>query len=259
MTRHPYHIVDIRPWPLTRAVGTFFMTAGLGRYLNKYDQTLRLVGLIILIITLSQWWRDVTREAVLQGKHSNKVEDGLRLGILLFITREVCFFFTFFWTFFHSSLSVGHELGGIWPPVGVEPLNPFDVPLLNTTVLLSSGATITWAHMSLLNSQWLEAHISFAATVMLGSFFTFLQAVEYSRCSFTIADSVLGSTFYVVTGFHGLHVVIGSLFIAVIWIRHYINHFSSLHHIGFEASAWYWHFVDVVWLLLFICLYWWGF
>ena len=235
------------------------LTTGLASFIHKYDHFLSLVGLFILIITQIQWWRDVSREASMQGKHTNKVEDSIRLGILLFITREVFFFFTFFWTYFHSSLSIGQEIGRLWPPVGIETLNAFDVPLLNTTVLLSSGVTITWAHISLLNSQWIEAHLSFAATVALGTLFTFLQAFEYCCCTFTIADSVLGSTFFVVTGFHGLHVIIGSLFIAVIWTRHYFNHFSSIHHMGFEASAWYWHFVDVVWLLLFICLYWWGF
>ena len=258
MTNHPFHLVDASPWPMTGSCGAFFLVSGLAGWFHRFDRYLRIIGLVLILMTMVQWWRDVCREATFQGKHTYKVEGGLRIGMLLFITSEVCFFFAFFWAFFHSSLRPGIEGGTVWPPVGLLAIDPFEVPLLNTTVLLSRGATITWAHMSVMSSKWLEAHIRFAMTIGLGLLFSALQAMEYAFCSFAMSDSVYGSTFFVATGFHGLHVVIGTLFVRVIWGRHLIAHFSGEHHFGFEASAWYWHFVDVVWLFLFVCVYWWG-
>ena len=256
--KHPFHIVDPSPWPATGAAGTLFILAGIASWVNKHDNKLATVGLLIILITIAMWWRDVNREATYQGKHTNKVEKGIRMGMILFIIREIFFFFSFFWAFFHSSLGPNVEIGSAWPPTFVRPVNPFEVPLLNTTVLLSRGATITWAHMSLLNSNWRETRLGLTYTIGLGILFTALQLQEYERCSFTITDSVYGRTFYVATGFHGLHVIIGTLFISVTLCRHLGLHFSSEHHFGFEGRAWYWHFVDVVWLFLFICIYWWG-
>ena len=259
MIKHPFHIVDYSPWPLTGSVGAFSLVAGIAAWFNKYDQTLIYFGLILIGLTIIQWWRDVTREATFQGKHTKKVELGIRLGILLFICSEVFFFLAFFWAFFHSRLRPAVELGRVWPPTGISGINPFDVPLLNTVVLLRRGCTITWAHIALIEDLWDEANISLWITVILGAYFTSLQAIEYAIASFSIADSVYGATFYVATGFHGLHVIIGTTFIAVILYRHNYFHFTRGHHFGFEASAWYWHFVDVVWLFLFVCIYWWGF
>jgi len=258
MNKHPFHIVDVSPWPLTGASGGLFLLSGLARSIHNYDNRLRFLGLVLVLLTIAQWWRDVCREATYQGKHTLKVENGIRLGILLFITSEVCLFLAFFWSFFHSSLRPTVEVGATWPPVWVESINPFGVPLLNTTVLLSSGATITWAHIALLRGNRYEARISLSITVALGGFFTVLQAAEYVYRPFTISDSVYGRTFFLATGFHGLHVIIGSFFIGVILYRHLLCHFSEAHHFGFESRAWYWHFVDVVWLFLFICVYWWG-
>lgn len=164
---------------------------------------------------------------------------GLQWGIILFITSEVLFFFSFFWAFFHSSLSPTVELGRCWPPAGVQSFNPFQIPLLNTAVLLASGATVTWSHHALLNSNHTQALQSLGFTIVLGLYFTALQALEYVEASFTIADSAYGSTFFVATGFHGLHVIIGSRFLLVCFYRMYICHFSSKHHLGFEAAAWY--------------------
>ena len=258
MSKHPFHLVDPRPWPITGACGTLLLLSGFVRIFTKYDKILIWLGLILLILTISQWWRDVTREATIQGKHTSKVEDGMRIGMLLFIMSEVCFFFAFFWAYFHSSLSPNIEVGAKWPPIRIIAIRPFDVPLLNTTVLLSRGATITWAHMGLLRSERLEVHISLGITISLGCLFTILQWIEYNFSTFSMADSVYGSTFFLATGFHGLHVLIGTLFIIVIWIRQMLGHFSRTHHFGFEGRAWYWHFVDVVWLFLFLCIYWWG-
>ena len=255
---HAYHIVNPSPWPLTGATAALFLTAGLALWFH-YGLVISLyLGFILLILTIYQWWRDIVREGTFQGHHTLPVQKGLRCGIVLFITSEVFFFVGFFWAFYHSSLAPAPDLGGCWPPTGITPLDPFGVPLLNTAVLLASGATITWSHHSIIEGNRSPAIQALAITIFLGFYFTFLQAVEYYEAPFTIADGVYGSTFFVTTGFHGLHVIIGSIFLAVSLIRLCIYHFTSEHHFGLEAAAWYWHFVDVVWLLLYVSLYWWG-
>ena len=257
--KHPFHIVDPSPWPVTGSAGVLFLLVGVCGWGNNYDSVLVIVGLAIILFTMIIWWRDVRREATYQGKHTNNVENGLRAGMILFIIREICFFFSFFWAYFHSSLSPNVEIGSTWPPTRVHPINPFEVPLLNTTVLLSRGATVTWAHMSLLRSHWLETCLGLVSTVGLGVLFSVIQLLEYEWCPFTMTDSVYGRTFFVATGFHGLHVLIGTIFLCVICGRHICGHFTCGHHFGFEGRAWYWHFVDVVWLLLYLCVYWWGY
>nr|YP_009169470.1 cytochrome c oxidase subunit III [Obscurella hidalgoi]AKL90687.1 cytochrome c oxidase subunit III [Obscurella hidalgoi] len=258
MMRNPFHLVEFSPWPLTASVGAFFLTCGIAGWLHGLTPFVAILGLGVILITMVQWWRDVIRESTYQGFHTSKVASGLRWGMILFIVSEVCFFFAFFWAYFHSSLAPSVELGSCWPPAGVVPLNPFEVPLLNTGVLLGSGVTVTWAHHSLMEGKRLGSLQSLAMTVILGLYFTFLQAEEYLETFFTIADGVYGSSFFVATGFHGLHVLIGSSFLIVCFMRAYRWHFSKNHHFGFEAAAWYWHFVDVVWLFLYLSIYWWG-
>nr|YP_010443042.1 cytochrome c oxidase subunit III [Araeosoma owstoni]UTD49292.1 cytochrome c oxidase subunit III [Araeosoma owstoni] len=256
--QHPYHLVDQSPWPLTGAISALMMTSGLVLWFHTNSILLFLSGLFLLIITMINWWRDVVREATFQGAHTTIVENGLRYGMILFITSEVCFFFAFFWAFFHSSLAPSVEIGVTWPPTGINPLNPFLIPLLNTAVLLSSGVTITWTHHSILAGNRTEAIQALFLTITLGIYFTALQAWEYLDAPFTIADSIYGATFFVATGFHGLHVIIGTTFLSICFLRLINFHFSAHHHFGFEAAAWYWHFVDVVWLFLYVCIYWWG-
>ena len=255
---HTYHLVDMSPWPLTGSISAIILTTGLVKWFHQYNINLLVLGVLATILTMIQWWRDITREGTYQGIHTIQVTLGLRKGIILFITSEVLFFFRFFWAFFHRRLSPSVELGIIWPPTGIQPFNPFQIPLLNTAILLASGATVTWAHHSILESNHSQALQRLALTIILGIYFTGLQALEYYEASFTIADSSYGSTFFVATGFHGLHVIIGSLFLLVCLYRIFICHFSNTHHFGFEAAAWYWHFVDVVWLFLYISIYWWG-
>jgi len=255
---HTFHIVDQSPWPLTGALGALFLTSGLVKWFYSSELYLVLLGKIILIITCIQWWRDINRERTLQGLHTFKVAKGIRWGMILFITSEVLFFFSFFWAFFHSSLSPTIEIGLIWPPLGVYAFNPTQVPLLNTIILLASGVTVTWAHHNIIENNHSQAFQGLVATIALGFYFTLLQAIEYWEAPFTIADSAYGSTFFVATGFHGLHVIIGSLFLATCLKRLLRFHFSRRHHFGFEAASWYWHFVDVVWLFLYIIIYWWG-
>nr|ACJ43888.1 cytochrome c oxidase subunit 3 [Ichthyosaura alpestris] len=255
---HAYHMVDPSPWPLTGAIAAFMLTSGLAMWFHFASMTLMTLGLLIMFLTMIQWWRDIIREGTFQGHHTPPVQKGLRYGMILFITSEVLFFFGFFWAFYNASLAPTQELGECWPPAGITPLNPFEVPLLNTTVLLASGITVTWAHHSIMQGNRKEAIQSLFLTIALGVYFTALQAMEYYEAPFSIADGVYGSTFFVATGFHGLHVMIGSIFLYVCLMRQLKFHFTSGHHFGFEAAAWYWHFVDVVWLFLYISIYWWG-
>nr|QCX31979.1 cytochrome c oxidase subunit 3 [Amphimallon solstitiale] len=255
---HPYHLVDVSPWPILGAFSAMITMIGLIKWFHLYNNSLFLLGSLITMMIMFQWWRDISREGTFLGLHTYPVTMGLRWGMILFITSEVFFFVSFFWAFFHSSLTPTIELGMMWPPKGITPLNPLQIPLLNTLILLTSGLTVTWAHHSLMENNYTQALQGLSTTVILGIYFTLLQAYEYIEAPFTIADSVYGSTFFIATGFHGLHVLIGTTFLMVCLIRHYNNHFSNIHHFGFEAAAWYWHFVDVVWLFLYISIYWWG-
>nr|YP_009144396.1 cytochrome c oxidase subunit III [Emberiza jankowskii]AKJ25877.1 cytochrome c oxidase subunit III [Emberiza jankowskii] len=255
---HSYHMVDPSPWPILGAASAFLVTSGLTMWFHYNSPRLLILGLLSTALVMFQWWRDIVRESTFQGHHTPTVQKGLRYGMALFITSEAFFFLGFFWAFFHSSLAPTPELGGQWPPVGIKPLNPMEVPLLNTAILLASGVTVTWAHHSITEANRKQAIQALSLTVLLGFYFTALQAMEYYEAPFTIADGVYGSTFFVATGFHGLHVIIGSTFLLVCLLRLIKYHFTSNHHFGFEAAAWYWHFVDVVWLFLYISIYWWG-
>lgn len=255
---HPFHLVDKRPWPIIGSLAIFITFIGLIKWFHFNNSELLFLGTMCRIFIIVQWWRDIIREGTFQGHHTTKVTIGLRIGIILFIISEVFFFISFFWRFFHNSLSPRIELGINWPPIGIIPFNPIEIPLLNTTILLSSGLTVTWAHHSLIENDYKQGVLRLLFTVILGIYFTILQAYEYIEARFTISDSTYGSSFFIATGFHGLHVIIGSLFLLVCLTRQYFNHFSRIHHFGFEAAAWYWHFVDVVWLFLYISIYWWG-
>lgn len=255
---HPFHLVDVRPWPLLGSLGAITTIIGIIKWFHFFSTDLFFLGLIITTIVIYQWWRDITREGTFQGHHTFNVTIGLRWGIILFITSEVFFFVSFFWGFFHNRLAPAIEIGILWPPKGIFTFNPIQIPLLNTLILLTSGLTVTWAHHSLIENNFKQTLHRLLLTVILGIYFSILQGYEYMEASFTIADSVYGSSFYIATGFHGLHVIIGTTFLLVCLIRHYKFHFSPIHHFGFEAAAWYWHFVDVVWLFLYISIYWWG-
>lgn len=255
----PFHMVDIRPWPLTCSIGILVFITGLSQIFCLAKINLLSFGRFLIIFTCFIWWRDITRERTKIGSHTNNVLKGLRWGIILFIASEILFFFSFFWAFFHSRLAPNIELGSQWPPLGILPFKCEEVPLINTVILLRSGATITWRHHRLLNNAWNNTSKRLILTILLGLTFTLLQLIEYWEATFIIRDSIYGTTFFVTTGFHGLHVIIGTTILIVIFIRNIYLHFSSKHHLGFEAAAWYWHFVDVVWLFLFTFIYWWGY
>nr|QZZ18234.1 cytochrome c oxidase subunit III [Alebroides salicis] len=258
MNNHPFHLVDKSPWPLTGSLGLMTMMSGMIMWFHQFNMLLMTLGTTIILLTMYQWWRDVVRESTYQGLHTFKVITSMKLGMILFITSEVLFFLSFFWAFFHSSLSPSIELGLTWPPVSIISFNPINIPMLNTMVLLSSGVTITWAHNALINNNYTQSVQGLFLTILLGFYFTLLQLFEYIESPFCISDSVYGSTFFLTTGFHGLHVIIGTIFIYISFMRAKKLHFCSNHHFGFEASAWYWHFVDVVWLFLYMSIYWWG-
>nr|YP_010341280.1 cytochrome c oxidase subunit III [Stenamma expolitum]UNZ99542.1 cytochrome c oxidase subunit III [Stenamma expolitum] len=255
---HPFHLVSYSPWPILISMSLFNNLMSIIGWFHKFNYLL-MFTLPPTFLCMYQWWRDITREATFQGCHTYNVYNGMRLGMILFIISEVLFFFSFFWAYFHSSLAPNMEIGQFWPALGIKPFNPFDIPLMNTIILVSSGLTVTWSHHALLTMNYKESTKSLKITIALGIYFTLLQLIEYSQAPFTIADSIYGSTFFIATGFHGLHVIIGTMFLIFCLFRMTSYHFSSSHHFGFEAAAWYWHFVDVVWLFLYISIYWWSF
>jgi len=215
-------------------------------------------ALIHLFFCAGCWWRDVIRESTFDLSHTKRVLVGLKLGMILFIVSEIMFFFAFFWSFFYFSINPAMELGSVWPPLYITILNPFEVPLLNTVLLLSSGASLTWAHHAIVLGSKYQAILGMLVTIFLAILFTGWQGFEYFNAPFTMSDSSYGSIFYLTTGFHGFHVFIGTCFLAVCFYRLVFDHFSRDRHFGFEAAAWYWHFVDVVWLFLYIVFYLWG-
>lgn len=260
MQKHPFHLVDPSPWPLVASLGFLGFTTGLVGWFHgyQYADVLAVISLICLVYVAIVWWRDVLRESVYQGHHTKSVQKGIMYGMILFIVSEIMLFAGFFWAFGHSSLAPTIDIAGVWPPRGIEILDPFGIPFLNTLILLTSGASVTWAHYAILLGSTRETQTGLLITVILASIFTAFQGFEYATAGFTISDSVYGSCFYMLTGLHGAHVIVGTIFLTVCLIRAAYGELRPDHHLGFELAAMYWHFVDVVWLLLFIVVYYWG-
>lgn len=257
MNNHPYHIVNKRPWPIIISFCLLIIAVGAIKIFHNSNYNFLLYSIFILILIFYQWWRDIIRESTLQGMHTIKVQKRLKLGIIFFIISEILFFISFFWAFFHRSLSPSIEIGINWPPVGIKSFNPIRIPILNTIILLSSGVSLTWAHRSIIINNLTKRIKRIIITVILGLYFSILQLLEYIEAPFCISDSIYGSVFFISTGFHGLHVIIGTMFIVITITRLIKLHYSKKHHVGFECCAWYWHFVDVVWLFLYLTIYWW--
>ena len=253
-----FHLVESRLWPIIIRMTIFFIIINFLGIIYGWSLICLLTSIATILLIIFVWVQDITREALLQGHHTCSVEEGLKKGFMLFIVREVIFFFSFFWSFFQFSLSPLIELGSSWPPIHILFLDPLSVTLLNTIILLSRGILVTLCHHSMLTIKLNLSTLTLRFGLALGIIFTILQGNEYVITRFTLIDRTLGTCFFVITGFHGLHVLIGRIFLTVILSRLYSNHFSNSHHSGFEIRAWYWHFVDVVWIFLFIFIYLWG-
>ena len=265
---HDYHLVDPSPWPFIASVSAFATAVGAVFWMHKGFSAAPMVfaaGFLGILYTMVGWWRDVIAESH-KGDHTRVVQIHLRYGMIMFIASEVMFFVAWFWAYFNTALFPGlteqmvrHEvIGGVWPPKGIETFNPWHLPLLNTLILLTSGTTVTWAHHALLHDDRNGLKWGLILTVILGACFTVLQAIEYSHAHFAFAGNIYGGSFFMATGFHGAHVIIGTIFLLVCLVRALKGHFTPKQHLGFEFAAWYWHFVDVVWLFLFAAIYVWG-
>ena len=280
--QHDYHLVDPSPWPIVGSVSAFITAVGaVGWMKHMYPAPWMVFGLGTLgvLYTMASWWGDVIKEAQYKGDHTRVVQISHRYGMILFIASEVMFFVAWFWAFFNSALfpadavqatrdavfgcGPGTEAGacavpGTWPPKGIETFDPWHLPLLNTLILLTSGITVTWAHHALLKNDRQGLKYGLLLTILLGATFTCVQIFEYSHAEFGFSGHVYGATFFMATGFHGFHVLIGTLFLIVCLVRAHRGHFTAEQHLGFEFAAWYWHFVDVIWVVLFACIYVWG-
>nr|AFP72283.1 cytochrome oxidase subunit 3 [Agaricus bisporus var. bisporus H97] len=254
-----FHLVDPSPWPILTSFSLLNLTIGAVSYMHGYPNGGYILtsGLLLTVLGMILWFRDIIIEGTYLGHHTQEVKNGLMLGIILFIISEIFAFLSVFWCFFHSSLSPAIEINA-WPPAGITPLDPFAVPLLNTVVLLSSGAFITWSHHALISGDRKGAIVGGIFTILLAIIFTALQYAEYLEAPFTMADGVFGSTFFASTGLHGIHVIIGTIFLLVGLIRIINYQLTTKHHFGLEAAILYWHMVDVVWLFLYVFVYVWS-
>ncbi|MEM1382054.1 MAG: cytochrome c oxidase subunit 3 [Pseudomonadota bacterium] len=266
---HDYHVLPPSPWPFLAAIGAFVMLVGAVLLMHGLTPAPLIGGFLIVIYVMYVWWSDVGVENR-TGDHTPVVRLGLRYGMILFIISEVMFFSAWFWSFFkHAIFPMPESLDGtrmmtseapdgVWPPPGIETFDPFGLPFINTLILLLSGCTVTWAHHALIEGERPPLLWALICTVGLGAIFTMFQAYEYTHAQFDFSGNIYGANFFMATGFHGFHVLVGTIFLAVCLYKAKAGHFSPDNHFGFEAAAWYWHFVDVVWLFLFFCVYIWG-
>ncbi len=261
--KHPFHMVDPSPWPALGAFGAGFLAIGAVLYFRDVPilgmenlGAIKLIpGFALVILTMVLWWRDVVKESVVQRVHTEEVNHGLRYGMVLFIASEVMFFVAFFWAFFWSALGFSPPTLQ-WPPEGIVPLEAWELPFYNTIILLTSGGTVTRAHLFIEEGNNKAAARWTFLTAALGALFLGLQGYEYIHAEFSLTDGIYPSTFFLATGFHGFHVFVGTVFLTVCGFRAANGHFKPHKHVGFQAAAWYWHFVDVVWLFLFVWVYW---
>ncbi len=267
--RHDYHLVEPSAWPLVGSIAAFVTAVGAIAYFQTLKGSAPLFGVFsgpwllglgfaLLIYTFYGWWRDVVKESVVNNEHTPVVKLGLRYGMILFIASEVMFFVAWFWAYFNASLFPADVGLSGWPPANIPTFDPWHLPLLNTLILLTSGTTVTWAHHAIQTGNQKDAVRGLGLTIVLGMIFTCVQAYEYSHAQFAFSGNIYGATFFMATGFHGFHVIVGTIFLIVCFFRARAGHFTPERHFGFEAAAWYWHFVDVVWLFLFAAIYVWG-
>ena len=256
--KHGFHLVDPSPWPIYVSFATLVLAFGAVYYFHSKALWLLLVGFALVVYGAFMWWRDVVEEAEFQGHHTPVVQITHRYGMTLFIASEVMFFVAWVWAYFNASLFPTEAVGATWPPPDIKTFDPWDIPLINTLILLLSGTTVTWAHHAIVAGDRRSAIVALVFTLVLAALFSGFQVYEYKHASFTLTDGIYGSCFFMATGFHGFHVQIGTIFLFICLVRLIQHHFTREHHFGFEAAAWYWHFVDVVWLFLFAAVYVWG-
>ncbi len=275
---HPFHMVRPSPWPILVSFSlsnsliyfVFWIHNILTTscpFLNVLPYNIGLASFCII-----SWFWDIIIEATFEGRHTDAVQNGLRLGFILFLVSEIIFFFSFFWAYFYVSISPSIWIGTVWPPLGIKPIDPWGLPLFNTALLLSSGVTVTWAHKALVSSRTENLAVEFKNedakylprasvvkallfTIFLGFLFTTIQLYEYKHAQFSISDGIYGSVFYLLTGFHGFHVLIGTVFLIVCLLRQIAYHFTRERHLGLEFAIWYWHFVDIIWIFLYVFVY----
>nr|AKM69994.1 cytochrome oxidase subunit III [Saltusaphis sp. YW-2015] len=254
----PYFLLNLSPWPILMSMNSFNMMISNIMMMNFKFNMFFFMNLFNMIIIASLWWRDIIRESTFQGNHNFYIMNLIKLSMILFIISEMFLFISFFWNFLHNSLSPSIELGLNWPPKNIKFFNPLLIPLLNTIILLTSSFTITLTHFYLMNNKKNNSIKFLFLTIILSMYFLYLQMIEYNEATFTFSDSIFGSSFYMATGFHGMHVMIGTIFLILNMLRMIKMHFSFIHHISFELAAWYWHFIDIIWLFLYMTFYWWN-
>lgn len=255
-----FHIVTLSPWPLIASIQISRLIIIVTFNNNNQIKTnnINLIEIVITFTIPTLWWKNTIKENNKEGTHHNKIIKGIKIGIIIFIISEVIFFISFFWAYFHSRTRPNIEIGQIWPPLSIKSFNPINVPLLNTVILIRSGFSITWSHHLILEKKINKSLKALKITLTIGVYFSLLQIIEYIQSEFSINDSSYGNIFFIATGFHGIHVLIGSTFILINIINIKKIFITNKQHIGFELSAWYWHFVDIVWLFLYLSIYWWG-
>jgi heme/copper-type cytochrome/quinol oxidase subunit 3 len=258
---HSFHILPPSPWPIMVSLSVLYIVSSFVICIHKLASPFGIIifftSVLLFTFFLFCWWSDVIQESF-AGHHTARVVRGLRIGFVLFIISEIIFFFAFFWTFFYYALSPTIQIGCSWPPSGITPINPWGLPLCNTLFLLTSGLSVTYSHRGVLNNDFRTGRNGLKMTLRASYCFLIIQFFEYLIAPFSIADGIYGSIFFLLTGFHGFHVLIGTIYLRVCLHRHGLNQFTPSHHVGLETAIWYWHFVDVVWVFLYVFLYIWG-
>lgn len=255
---NPFFLVDKSPWPICIGMSVLPIGGGLVLYIHGHSLLVFLGGFILVILIAKNWIGDIVKESTFIGLHTKSVKSSLLIGLFLLIVSEVIFFFSFFWALFHRALAPSIEIGTQWPPIFINILNPLTWPLFNSVLLVSSGAIVNLSFIYFIMKKNSYSIFWLNIRILLGVLFTSTQAFEFWSCRFTIRDGIFGTCFFVMTGFHGLHVIVGIIILTVQIIRIKNNHLSSNHRVGLVFAIWYWHFVDVVWLFLYLVIYLWS-
>nr|DBA43512.1 TPA_asm: COX3 [Bombus citrinus] len=251
----PFHMVTPSPWPIMISMNLMNLLMSLISWIYLNNFMFSMFNLLTFLMSMMMWFRDIIRESTFQGYHSFYITSMMKFSMILLIISELFFFISFFWTFFHNSMSPSIEINSFWPPKMIKFFNPLEIPLMNSITLILSGLTVTLSHYNMLNNNMKSSMLNLILTISLGTYFNLMQIFEYSNSFFCINDSIYGSIFFLSTGFHGTHVMIGTLMLSYSLLRMYKNHFSPIHHINYELSIWYWHFVDVIWLFIYMFYY----